>query len=296
MIHRRNLIAVSAALAGVSALGARRAHADDGFAGLERAFAGIEAKRGGRLGVAVIDTADGRRAGYRRDERFPMCSTFKCLAAAAVLASVDAGRDKLERVIRFTKKDVKTYSPATEPHADGEGMTLAEICEAAVTLSDNTAGNLMLGAIDGPPGLTSFLRGIGDKVTRLDRFELELNEALPGDPRDTTTPAAMAGSLRTLALGDALSAKGKTQLVLWLRACKTGDKRLKAGLPAGWQVGDKTGTGQRNTSNDVGLLFPPGGRPPIVVAAYLTQGAADGSVRDAALADVGAAVAAAVGG
>jgi beta-lactamase class A len=181
----------------------------------------------------------------------------------------------------------------TEKHT-ADGMTLAELCDAAVTLSDNTAGNLLLAALGGPAGITAFARSLGDPVTRLDRIEPELNEAKPGDPRDTTSPAAMTANLRALVLGDALSAASRAQLTAWLAANKTGDTRLRAQLPAGWRVGDKTGTGGNGSNNDVGVLWPPG-RAPIVVSAYLTETAVPPEQRNAAIAAVGQAVAEALG-
>lgn len=295
MIGRRQWMGGAAVALGGWGVGAARARAADGFAGLPAVFARIEATRGGRLGVAVLDTGSGRWAGHRQDERFPMTSTFKLLAAGAVLSRVDAGQDQLDRRVRFPKEELVTYSPATEKAAGGAGMTLAAICEAAITLSDNTAGNLMLNVLGGPAGLTAYLRGLGDTVSRLDRMETALNEARPGDPRDTTSPAAMLADLQALTLGDALSVKSREQLRHWLRANRTGEARLRARLPQGWQVGDKTGAGSNGTNNDVGLLWPPGGGAPVLVAAYLTQGAAEGPQRDAALADVGAAVVAAWG-
>jgi beta-lactamase class A len=276
------------------ALGSSAARAEDRFAGLARTFAQIEAERGGRLGVAVLDTGSGRRAGYRQDERFAMCSTFKLLLAGAVLARADAGKERMDRRIVVTRQDLAGWSPATEKNLGGEGMTLTALCDAAVALSDNGAANLLLRTLGGPEGLTAYVRTLGDTVTRLDRWETALNEAIPGDPRDTTTPAAMLADMQALTLGNALSAASREQLVTWMRASKTGDKRLRARLPRGWQEGNKTGTGERRTSNVVGILWPPGGRPPVLVAAYLTEGAASAETRDAALADVGAAVAAAL--
>lgn len=295
MVNRRQWMGGVVALGGLG-LVAPRAWAADGFAGLPATFARIEAERGGRLGVAVLDTGSGRKAGHRVDERFPMGSTFKTLASAAILARVDAGKESLQRRIRFSRADLVTYSPVTEKNVGGEGMTLAALCEATITTSDNTAGNLLLNALGGPAALTAWLRSLGDNVTRLDRMETALNEARPDDPRDTTSPSAMAADIHALTLGEALSPGSRQQLIRWLRDNKTGDARLRARLPAGWTAAEKTGTSGNNTSNDVGLLFPPGGRAPIVVAAYLTQGAAKGAIRDAALADVGAAVAAALAG
>jgi beta-lactamase class A len=291
MIGRRQWMAGTVAL-GSSGPGGARA-ATDGFAGLAREFARIEAARGGRLGVAVLDTGSGRRAGHRQDERFPMGSTYKLLAAGAVLARADAGRESMERRIRFTRDDLVTYSPVTEKAVGGEGMTLDALCEATMITSDNTAGNLLLDALGGPAGLTAWLRQLGDSVTRLDRKETALNEAAPGDARDTTSPAAMLVDLRALAVGSALSASAQQHLQGWLRNNRTGDARLRARLPQGWRAGEKTGTSAHGTSNDVGLLWPPGDAAPVLVSAYLTGGAADGTVRDAALAEVGAAGAAA---
>jgi beta-lactamase class A len=263
------------------------------FAGLPAAFARIEASLGGRLGVSVLDTGSGQRASHRQDERFPMCSTFKLLAAGAVLARADAGQDSLERRIVFGRQDLIPWSPVTETQVGSAGMTLAALCEAAMILSDNTAANLLLGALGGPSGLTAYLRGLGDSVTRLDRTEPSLNEALAGDPRDTTSPAAFLSALQALALGSALSENSRRRLQGWLRGNKTGDNRLRARLPQGWQAGEKTGTGANGTSNDAGLLWPPGGAAPILVTAFLTGGAAKAEARDAALAEIGAAVVAA---
>ena len=257
-------------------------------------FARIEAESGGRLGVAVLDTHNGRRTGHRADERFAMCSTFKLLAGAAVLARHDAGKEQLDRRIRYDAKDLVTYSPVTGKYV-AAGMTLAELCDAAITVSDNTAGNLLLASFGGPEGLTAFTRTLGDSVTRLDRIEPELNEAAPGDPRDTTTPAAMAANIRALVLGDALSAQSREQLKRWLIASKTGDTALRAGVPAGWTVGDKTGSGERGTRNDVGVIWPPG-RGPVVVSVYLTETRVPVEQRNAAIAAVAKAVAGAMEG
>ena len=246
----------------------------------------FEFRHGGRLGVGILDT--GKRAGmfWRGDERFPMCSTFKALAAAFVLARVDRGEEKLDRRITYAKDYLVTYSPVTEKHAGGNGMTVAEICDAAVTLSDNTAGNLLLDSFGGPAGLTAYMRSLGDSVTRLDRRETELNEATPGDPRDSTSPRAIAETLRKLLVGDALSPASREQLIAWLVANKTGDKRLRAGVPGDWRIGDKTGTGEHNTTNDVGIIWPPGGAP-VIVTAYYTESPASADERDAVIAEVG---------
>ena len=254
--------------------------------------AAIEARVGGRLGVAILDTASGRQTGWRMHERFPMCSTFKFLLASAVLARKDQGKEDLGRKIAFSKDVVVSNSPATAPRAGSDGMTVAELCEAAITLSDNTAANLLLVSIGGekggPAALTKFARSIGDTITRLDRNEPTLNEALDGDLRDTTTPAAMLADLRTLLLGKQLTAASRDQLMDWLVANKTGDARLRAGLPREWRVGDKTGTGERGTANDIAIVWR-GDRAPLLVTTYLTGAVnATSAQRDAALAQVGA--------
>jgi len=292
MLTRRQLVVLGSTGLAAGALALRPAFAKGSLDSLAAEFARIEKESGGRLGVQVIDTETGAKAGHRTDERFPLCSTFKTLAAAAILARVDAGKEKLDRHVTYPKSDLVTYSPETEKHV-GKGMTLAAICKAAITLSDNTAGNLMLNAIGGPAGLTAWLRSTGDEVTRLDRMETALNEALPGDPRDTTTPAAMAADLRKLVLGNTLSPASREQLKAWLFANTTGDKRLRAHLPKGWRVGDKTGSGERGSTNDAGIIWPPE-RKPVVVAAYLTGTEASKEIRDAALASVGRAVATAL--
>lgn len=203
-------------------------------------FDALERAAGGRLGVCAIDTANGRRAQHRADERFPFCSTFKAMLAAAVLARSVERPALLQQRVTYRQDDLVRYSPVTERHV-GTGMTVAGLCAAAVQYSDNSAANLLLKLIGGPSAVTAYARAIGDDTFRLDRWETELNTALPGDLRDTTTPAAMAASLRVLALGEALPAAQRAQWIEWLRGNKVGDKRIRAGVPAGWRVGDKTG-------------------------------------------------------
>jgi len=251
----------------------------------------LERESGGRLGVCVVETATGARHTHRGDERFPMCSTFKALAAAAVLAQVDAGKEQLSRRISYDASALTTYSPVTEKHV-GNGMTITELCDAAVTVSDNTAANLLLATIGGPAGLTSFARSLDDQFTRLDRNEPTLNEALPDDPRDTTTPNAMASTLQTLILGTkALSAPSREQLTAWLIRNKTGDTRLRAGFAKNWRIGDKTGTGARGTSNDIGVVWP-SNTPPVVITTYLTGATVSATQQNATLASVARAVSA----
>ncbi len=204
----------------------------------------IETRTGGRIGVAALDTSNSRRIDYRQDERFPMCSTFKFLAAAAVLKRVDEKKENLDQFVSYSAKDILEYAPVTKEHLkDGGGMTLGGLCEAAIEQSDNTAGNLLLNAIGGPAGLTNFVRTLGDRVTRLDRIEPELNSAIPGDERDTTTPAAMCTDTQRLLLGDALSEASRRRLEDWLQRNETGGLMIRAGIPKNWIIGDKTGRG-----------------------------------------------------
>jgi beta-lactamase class A len=282
LISRRRLML--RALAAAPAMAGLTARAQTDASALEAAFADLERDHGGRLGVCALDVATGRRIGHRADERFALCSTSKFLAAAFVLTRVDAGQESLDRRIFYAKEKLVTYSPATEKHAGADGMILADLCAAALTLSDNTAENLMLESFGGPEALTRFSRKLGDDITRCDRFETALNEAAPGDPRDTTTPAAMCDNLRKVILGDALSAPSRDRLTAWMVANTTGDKRLRAGIPEGWRVADKTGTGERAQTNDIAVIWPPG-RAPIVLAVYYAQSPAPEDVRDAVLAE-----------
>jgi beta-lactamase class A len=278
---------------GATAQGRELARAD----AIRRRLAEIEAESGGRLGVSIVDTTSGLHAGLRTDERFPMCSTFKVLAAGAVLARTDRGAEYLQRRVVFSQSDVVPNSPATSKHTreltGNTGMSIAELCKAAITLSDNTAANLLLATFGGPAGLTAFARGLGDGITRLDRNEPTLNEAIPGDPRDTTTPNAMLGNLRELLLGEHLSSSSRAQLLAWLAANETGGARLRARLPKDWGVGDKTGTGDHGTANDIAILWPPG-RGPVLVTVYLTETDGSAARSNAAIADVSALVAASI--
>lgn len=245
----------------------------------------LERRYGGRLGVAVRDTATGTLVAHRGYQRFPLCSTFKFLAAAFVLARVDRNEENLTRRVTYSKNQLVPYSPVTEKHVEG-GLSVGEICEAAMTLSDNTAGNLLLDSFGGPSGLTAFMRSLGDNITRLDRREPDLNEAKQNDLRDTTTPVAMLEALNKLVLGTALSTSSRKQLIAWLIACRTGDKRLRSGVPADWSVGDKTGSGNNNATNDIAVLWPPN-RAPILVTAYYVDAHASDDDRNAVLAEVG---------
>lgn len=250
------------------------------------ALAALERSHGGRLGVRILDTATGRQLGHRADERFLMCSTFKLLAVAAVLARVDRGEERLDRRIVFGNSVLLEYAPVTRQHPGLPGMTMDALCEAAMTLSDNTAANLLLTSLGGPTGVTGYLRGLGDSITRLDRTEPDLNIGSPGDTRDTTTPAAMVATMHALLLGNALSAASRSRLLGWMRACRTGAEKLRAGLPADWQVGDKTGSGSHGETNDVAIIWPPH-RKPLLVTAYYAGSTGNASERNAVLAAVG---------
>jgi beta-lactamase class A len=283
VLSRRTMLAVSllatARLVGQTAPGRRATTPDQRLVALERAH-------GGRLGVAILNTGTGAQLVHREHERFPICSTFKFLAAASVLSRVDAGAEQLGRRVHYDRSALVTYSPVTEPHAGRDGMTMAELCHAAITASDNTAGNLLLESFGGPAGLTAFARTIGDQVTRLDRNEVALNEAIPGDPRDTTSPMAMLHDLQQLLLGDRLSAPSRVQLAEWLMASTTGGTRLRAGLPAGWRVGDKTGTSPNGVTNDIAIAWPPQ-QAPVLISAYYAESPIEQTARNAVLAEVG---------
>jgi beta-lactamase class A len=229
-------------------------------------LARLEAEAKGRLGVAAINTADSRILVHRGDERFPLCSTFKAMLAAAILQHEPSLLDKR---IKYTAADLVAYSPVTEQNLV-DGMTVGELCAAAVQYSDNAAANLLMKQIKGPAGVTAFARSIGDKAFRLDRWETELNTAIPGDPRDTTTPLAMMKALQSITLGPSLTVDKRKIMSDWLIGNTTGDTRIRAGVPYDWQVGDKTGTGAYGSTNDIGIVWP-AGKAPVVMALYFTQ-------------------------
>lgn len=292
MITRRTLLGAS--LLAVPTLWSLKALASDADASSDAFFqqrlADLEHRHGGRLGVAILDTGSQRLVSHRGDERFAMCSTFKALAAAHVLARVDRKEEDLSRLIVYGKDQLVPYSPTTEKHTGEGGLSVGSICEAAVTLSDNTAANLLLDSFGGPAGLTQWLRWTGDDVTRLDRREPELNENRAGDPQDTTTPIAMLQTLRSLIFGDVLTGASRDQLIAWLVSNTTGDKKLRAGLPKKWRVGDKTGSGANNASNDVAVIWP-SSRAPLIVTVYYSESRANAEQVNAVMADIGRIVA-----
>jgi beta-lactamase class A len=230
----------------------------------------IEARIGGRVGVMAIDTSNGTEVSQRADERFAMCSTFKWVLAAFVLSQVEQDEMSRDERLSYGTEDLLDYAPVARKHVDRGWLTVDALCSAIVTVSDNTAANLLLNRVGGPAELTAFLRRHGDKVTRLDRMEPELNTNLRGDERDTTTPRAMAETMNRILVGDVLSAPNRDMLLQWLREATTGLGRLRGGLPSGWIAGDKTGTGVNGAANDVAIAWPPG-RNPILIAAYLSE-------------------------
>jgi beta-lactamase class A len=252
-------------------------------------IAEIEERTGARIGVAALDTGGGKRLDYRSEERFPMCSTFKFLAAAAVLKRVDDGQDKLDRFVSYSEKDILEYAPVTKAHVPEGGMKLGALCAAAIEQSDNTAGNLLLDTIGGPVGLTKFARSIGDETTRLDRKEPELNSASPGDERDTTTPAAMCAEMQRLLMGNVLSESSRHQLEDWLQHNETGAQLIRAGVSKTWTMGDKTGRCGNGATNDVAIIRPPD-RAPIFVAIYSIGSTSSADDRAAIVAEAARAV------
>jgi beta-lactamase class A len=234
---------------------------------VSRPFSSLEAKSGGRIGVALIDTGTGHEMGNRENERFPFCSTFKTIVGAAVLARSVKEQGFLEKRLRYTQADIKPHSPVSEKHV-ADGMTTAALCAATIQYSDNAAANILMKELGGPAAITAYARTLGDTTFRLDRWETELNSAIPGDERDTTTPLAMARTLQKLLVDDGLPPAQRQQLKDWMVGNTTGDTRIRAGVPKGAIVGDKTGTGgSYGVANDIGVIWLPG-RAPIVLAIF----------------------------
>jgi beta-lactamase class A len=284
LINRRQLLVGSALIYPAIALGPAAKAATGGD--VDTRLAELEKRTGGRLGVSVLDMETNVSFGRRESERFAMCSSFKTLAAGFALARADQGAEKLDRRIVVAQKDIVAHSPVTEKHVGGEGMTIAELCAATLTTSDNAAANLLLENFGGPPALTAWLRTIGDETTRLDRNEPALNEAKVGDPRDTTTPAAMLETLGNLAFGPVLAEASRKLLIEWMVANTTGDLRIRAGLPKAWKVGDKTGTNGNGAASDIAIVWPEG-RGPLLIAVYIAEATAPLAELNTVFADVG---------
>lgn len=297
MIDRRSLLAAAGAAFAAGCTSRRPAEARDSWQETwpER-FEAIRATlgEGARIGVAAIESGGGRRIVHDPGGRYAMASTFKLPLAAFALAEAEAGRLRLDEELPLAPEDPLDNSPVVAEHRARGSVPVETLCEAVVRVSDNSGANMLLRRLGGPEALTGFLRSLGDPVTRLDRYEMELNSNLRGDPRDTTAPAAMAGLVEALVLGRRLGGSSKERLVRWLTTSVPGPDRLRAGLPADWRFGHKTGTGANGAVNDVGIAWPTAGRP-IVVVSYQDGGSAPLPVRAAAHAAVARLVAEAFG-
>ncbi|WP_086065671.1 class A beta-lactamase [Bordetella genomosp. 8] len=273
---RRKLLIGLPLLAGMGAI--RDVHAAGS------ALADIERRNGGRLGVFAVDTATGRTLAHRADERFLMCSTFKGLLAAQVLQRVDGGAERLDRLVRYTEKDLIFTSPVTKANVGRGSMSIEELCRAVLVESDNTAAILLMRSAGGPAGLTRFVRGLGDTVTRSDRYEPDSNRA--DGAFDTTSPKAIATVAQGLLLGDVLSTNSRATLERGMADCKPGLNRIRAALPADWQAADRPGTNIDNETNDYALVRPPG-RTPLLVAVYYDAPGVKMDRREAVLREAG---------
>ncbi|MET0533510.1 MAG: class A beta-lactamase [Steroidobacter sp.] len=230
----------------------------------------VRGRFGGRLGLHVLDTQSGRRWGVDDDARYSMASTFKMLLAAAILQRADLGSITLDQQVRLQASDMLSHAPVTSKRLEQGEMTVRELCAAVVEVSDNPAANLLLKMIDGPAGFTRFVRSLGDRETRLDRYELDLNSNLPGDPRDTTTPRAMVHSMEQVLTKQVLSVASRDLLLGWMVNASTGLQLLRKGLPKEWKVGDKSGRGANGAVNNLAIVWPPG-RKPSLIALYLSE-------------------------
>jgi beta-lactamase class A len=280
ILNRRTLLAAAAGLA------MRPGIAQEAIP----ALTAYERETGGRVGLHAENLATGQKIAWRADERFVMCSTFKASLAAFVLARIDRGEEHLETIVPFGEKDLQSYAPVARQHLARAEMSVAEMCEGAVELSDNTCANLLLARSGGPAALTAFWRSTGDTVTQLDHNEPELNFSPPGDPHDTTTPSAMAGNLQRMVLGNVLSPASRQQLTDWMLGCKTGGNRLRAGLPKDWKIGDKTGNNGKDACGDIAVVWP---KPDIaiLICAYTQGGSPSSAQFETVFAEIGRMVA-----
>lgn len=279
-------------LAAFTALAPVSAQAQPKLGGtLASTVADLEKQSGGRIGVSITNLSNGENWSHRANERFPLASTFKAFSCAHLLDRADKGEVDIHQRVRFTAADLQTYSPVTKDRVGGDGMALFELCEATTSMSDNTAANLVLSHTGGPAAFTEFMRSIGDQTTRLDRFEPELNDVGPGEIRDTTSPAAAAASLRELVLGNRLTAASRQQLTTWLVANKVGGPLLRASLPEGWVIADRTGSGEYGSRGIVSVIWPkPDALGPVIAAVYLTGTKLSLDERSAVIARIGAAM------
>jgi beta-lactamase class A len=245
-----------------------------------------ERDSGGHIGVYAKNLKTGAEVSWRADERFVMCSTFKASLAACVLARVDRGQARMDELIAYGPADLMEWAPVAKQNLEKGAMSVADMCQAAVELSDNTCANALLARFGGPSALTAFWRSIGDTVSRLDHNEPELNRTPPGDPDDTTTPAAMAGNLRRLILGKELSPTSREYLKSWMLGCKTGDNRLRAGLPKDWRIGDKTGNNGKDAFGDIAVTWSTR-EEPVLICAYTRGGTPTSRQVDEVFAQIG---------
>lgn len=287
---RRTFFAAAAATLATSASAHRSTSLQREFSA---AVAAIQARVGGRIGAFMLDTQSQLELAFNARERFAMCSTFKLMLVAAILKRVEAGTLSLDERLPVLAEDMVPYAPITSTHVTEGSMSLRDLCAAAVMVSDNAAANILLEPLGGPAALTQFLREIGDGVTRLDRTEVELNTNLPGDPRDTTTPQAMAVSMEKVLVGEVLATQSRLQLIAWMRQSTTGLPRLRAGVPADWKPGDKTGNGGNGAANNLMIAWPPG-RSAVIAAVYMSESKQPVSALDEAHAQIGGLLAAAV--
>jgi beta-lactamase class A len=279
MLNRRTLLAAASGLAVWPAL------AEETFP----ALTAYERETSGKIGLYAENLATGTKLVWRAEERFVMCSTFKASLAAFVLARIDQGTDHLESMIAYGPEDLLEYAPVARQNLAKNAtasMSVADMCAAIVELSDNTCANLLLARVGGPSALTAFWRSTGDAVTRLDHNELELNRSPPGDPNDTTTPIAMVGNLRRFVLGEVLSPDSRQRLTGWMLNCKTGDNRLRAGLPKDWKVADKTGNSGKDAAGDIAVVWSKPDRP-VLIAAYVQGGSPSGPQFTALFSEIG---------
>jgi beta-lactamase class A len=268
-------------------------HDDDRAArSAEREFGALEEEFDARLGVYALDTGTGREVAWRADERFAYASTVKALAAGAVLRAF--GTDGIDEVVSYGEEDLVAHSPVTE-NFTATGMSLRDLCAAALWYSDNTAANLLLEALGGPDGLQAALADLGDDVTEVDRRETDLNEGRPGDVRDTSTPRALAADLREFLLGDALPPAERELLRRWMTTNTTGRTLIRAGLPPAWDVADKSGTAGYGGRNDIAVVWPDDGGAPLVLAVLSTRERQGAAPDDALIARAATAAAAALG-
>jgi beta-lactamase class A len=292
-IDRRTLLAAAPALALPVLTSAGPASAWPALPGKAPApIKAYERATKGRVGLFAQNVMTGKKLTWRPDERFVMCSTFKASLAACVLSRVDMGQEKLDRILPYGEKDLVGHAPVAREKANlaRGAMSVETLCKGAVEVSDNTCANLLLAAIGGPAALTNFWRTTGDGVSRLDANEPELNRSIPGDPHNTTSPSAMAATMKRLVLGQVLMAPSRERLTNWMIACQTGANRLRAGLPKAWTIADKTGNNGADAAGDISVAWISSGAP-VLICCYTQGGTPKPEEHDALFAGIGRMVA-----